>query len=56
MEGLHVLREGKQISCAEGRVRVWRRRDIIWEAGLLAELGVTRPVWSVLASGDLLNI
>lgn len=56
MEGLDVPREGKESRCIEGRVSVGRRRVLREEAGLHAELGVTWPVWSVLASEDLLNV
>lgn len=53
-EGLDVPRDGKEIGCSEGRVRVGR--SVRGEAKLQAEWGIARPVWNVLASEDLLSV
>lgn len=53
-EGLDMPRDGKEIGCSEGRVRAGR--SVRGEAKLHAEWEISRPVWNVLASEDLLNV
>lgn len=48
-------RDGKEIGCTEGSVRAGGS-SVRGQARFHAELRISRPVWNVLASEDLLNV